>query len=87
MIVDENILNLYGELMAFRYRLGDDGSGELYEEDKFTLDHMLDFIDSLSRLEYVVYDSNEGSRELQIGEISYNENHEIVIRVHERREL
>ena len=33
----------------------------------------------------VIYDSNEGSKELEVGVISFSENGEMIIRVHERR--
>ena len=32
----------------------------------------------------VIYDSNDGSRELEVGVITYGDNGELIIRVHEK---
>ena len=84
MVLEKNVLKIYEELMDLRYRIGDNGSGEILEKDKFSLDYVLDFIEALGRAEKVVYDNNQGSKELNIGLIDYDfEKEDAVIRVYD----
>jgi len=80
-----NIKDIYHHLIDLRNRMTDDENNfNVLDDDHFKIDHVLDLLEALENNLTVVYDNNNGAKELQVGLKEYDDEQEaFIIRVHD----